>query len=52
MERWTAAEKHFERAIRMNARMGVRPWLAHTAHDYARMIRSAIGPVTQSERSG
>ena len=22
----------------MNARMGARPWLAHTQHDYARML--------------
>jgi hypothetical protein len=29
---------HFEEAVAMNARMGARPWLAHTQHDYARML--------------
>jgi hypothetical protein len=24
----------------MNARMGARPWLAHTANDYARMLHA------------
>jgi DNA-binding SARP family transcriptional activator len=38
MGRWEEAEQHFQRAVEMNARMGARPWLAHTQHDYARML--------------
>jgi class 3 adenylate cyclase/tetratricopeptide (TPR) repeat protein len=34
---WAAAERHFEDALEMNARMGTRPWVAHTQLDYARM---------------
>jgi DNA-binding SARP family transcriptional activator len=36
--RWDEAGMHFEDAVAMNARMGARPWLAHTQHDYARML--------------
>ena len=32
------AARHFEEALRMNDRMGARPWLAHTQEDYARML--------------
>ena len=28
----------------MNARMGARPWLAHTQHDYARMLLARDQP--------
>ena len=28
------AERHFEEALDMNARMGARPWLERTRHDY------------------
>ena len=38
------AERHFEDALAMNARMGARPWLAHTQHDYARMLLARDGP--------
>jgi tetratricopeptide (TPR) repeat protein len=43
--RWEDAARHFESALEMNARMGARPWLAHTQRDYARMLvaRSAPG---------
>jgi DNA-binding SARP family transcriptional activator/tetratricopeptide (TPR) repeat protein len=34
------AELHFEDALEMNAKMGVRPWLAHTEIDYARMLNA------------
>ena len=30
-----AAARHFEDAVDSNRRMGARPWLAHTQHDYA-----------------
>jgi class 3 adenylate cyclase len=38
MKRWEDAEKHFEDALEMNERMGARPWVAHTQHDYADML--------------
>ncbi len=36
--RWDEAVQHFEDALAMNARMGARPWLAHTQHQYATML--------------
>jgi tetratricopeptide (TPR) repeat protein len=38
MGRWSAAVEHFEVALRMNAGMGARPWLAHAQYDYARAL--------------
>jgi DNA-binding SARP family transcriptional activator len=38
------AERHFEEALTMNQGMGARPWLAHTQHDYARMLVSRGAP--------
>jgi tetratricopeptide (TPR) repeat protein len=35
MGRWSEAEEHFEVALRMNAEMAARPWLAHTQYDDA-----------------
>jgi DNA-binding SARP family transcriptional activator len=32
------AARHFEEAMEMNERMGARPWLAYTQHDYARLL--------------
>jgi tetratricopeptide (TPR) repeat protein len=32
------AARHFEDALAMNARMGARPWVARTQHDYGRML--------------
>jgi predicted ATPase/DNA-binding SARP family transcriptional activator len=40
MSRWAEAEHHFEDALAMNSRMGARPWLAHTQHQYALMLRA------------
>jgi DNA-binding SARP family transcriptional activator len=40
---WEQAELHFEDALAANARMGARPWLAHTANDYARMLQARSG---------
>ncbi|MDP2674150.1 MAG: protein kinase [Dehalococcoidia bacterium] len=57
MDRWEEAEKHFEDALEMNGRMGARPYLAHTQHDYASMLlrrgapgdrEKALGLVTQA----
>jgi tetratricopeptide (TPR) repeat protein len=42
--RWDDAARQFEVAIEMNARMGARPWLAHTQHDYARMLLARDAP--------
>jgi len=36
--RWDNAARHFEAALDMNARIGARPWLAHTQEDYGRML--------------
>ncbi|MGH7894877.1 MAG: hypothetical protein ACREQL_09420, partial [Candidatus Binatia bacterium] len=38
LSRYEDAEKHFERALEMNARIRARIWVAHTQHDYARML--------------
>ena len=38
MSRWAAAERHFEAALELNARMEAKPWLAHTQHQYAAML--------------
>ncbi|MEE8346318.1 MAG: protein kinase [Dehalococcoidia bacterium] len=38
MERWDEAARHFEDALGMNARMGARPWVAHTQDEYADML--------------
>jgi tetratricopeptide (TPR) repeat protein len=38
MSHWEDAESHFQEALEMNARLGARPWLAHTQHQYAAML--------------
>jgi hypothetical protein len=38
------AEEHFQHSIALNERMGARPWVAHTEHDYARMLLERDGP--------
>lgn len=35
---WQEAESHFDQALAMNARMGAKPWLAHTQFQYAHML--------------
>jgi tetratricopeptide (TPR) repeat protein len=44
MSRWDDAAQHFEQALVMNQRMGARPWLAHTQHDYAQMLLHRDSP--------
>ena len=44
MQRWDEAAAHFEDALEVNARIGARPWLAHTQLDYAHILRSRNGP--------
>jgi tetratricopeptide (TPR) repeat protein len=38
LSRYDEAERHFEAALEMNARIRARIWVAHTQHDYARML--------------
>ena len=38
MSRWDESARHFEDALDVNSRMGARPWVAHTQHEYARML--------------
>ena len=40
LEEWPAAEAHFERALLLNRQMGANTWAAHTAYQYARMLRA------------
>ena len=47
MGRWEEATRHFEDALSMNARMGARPWLARTQHDYAGMLLNRNAPHDQ-----
>jgi class 3 adenylate cyclase/tetratricopeptide (TPR) repeat protein len=50
MSRWEVAEEHFQDALEMNARIGAKPWLAHTQHEYAAMLlaRGQPGDRTQA----
>ncbi len=38
MSRLDDATKHFEGALKMSAKMGARPWLAQTQHNYAKTL--------------
>jgi hypothetical protein len=44
LSRYDDAERHFEKALEMNARIRARVWVAHTQHDYARMLVARNGP--------
>jgi tetratricopeptide (TPR) repeat protein len=44
MSRWDDAVRHFEDAIAMNARIGARPWLAHSQHRLAAALLAQGGP--------
>jgi hypothetical protein len=44
LSRYDDAERHFEKALEMNARIRARIWVAHTQHDYARMLVARDGP--------
>jgi len=37
------AARHFEAALALNRRMGALTWLAHTAYEYGRLLRSEDG---------
>ena len=49
--RFEDAARHFQEALRMNERMGARPWVAHTQEDLARMLlrRNAQGDREQAK---
>lgn len=40
LQRWEDAERHFEAALAMNARIGAVPWLAITQYNYAAMLHA------------
>jgi tetratricopeptide (TPR) repeat protein len=42
--RYDEAEQHFEAALQLNARIRARIWVAHTQHDYARMLLARGAP--------
>ena len=44
LRRWDDARAHFETALQVNGRMGARPWVAHTQHDYARLLLMRDAP--------
>ena len=44
MQMWDEAERHFEDAIDLNARMGARIWLARTHLSYAQMLCRRMRP--------
>ena len=43
VHRWDEAARHFEDALERNTAMVARPWVAHTQHEYARMLRRRDG---------
>jgi tetratricopeptide (TPR) repeat protein len=47
---WQEAESHFDQALAMNAKMGAKPWLAHTQFQYAHMLleRSTAGDIERA----
>jgi DNA-binding CsgD family transcriptional regulator len=51
MSRWPEAERHFQQALEMDARMGARTWLAHSQHEYAKMLlaRGSSGDLEKAE---
>jgi len=51
MGRWHQAESHFDQALAMNARMGAKPWLAHTQFQFAHMLleRCIAGDVERAK---
>jgi DNA-binding CsgD family transcriptional regulator len=45
---WSRAEEHFERGMALNRSMGATTWLAHTAYEYARFLRTRRGDRSQA----
>jgi len=44
LSQYERAEGHFEQALTMNAQIRAPIWIAHTQHDYARMLLTRAGP--------
>jgi len=44
LQRWNDAVEHFENALETNARIGARPFLARSQHEYARMLIERDAP--------
>jgi len=44
LKRWDDALAHFEDALELSARVGTRPWLARSQHEYARMLIERNNP--------
>jgi tetratricopeptide (TPR) repeat protein len=44
MRRWEDAERHFEDALRTNANLGDKPWLAHTRAQYGAVLLARGAP--------
>jgi len=45
--KWASAEVHFEAALEMDERLQAWPWLAHTKHEFALMLRERGRPGDQ-----
>ncbi|MDO8615442.1 MAG: protein kinase [Dehalococcoidia bacterium] len=52
MSRWEEAERHFEDALEKHAKMGARPYLAHTQREYAEMLLDRGEPGGQEKALG
>src|SRR5262249_12048452 len=50
--RYDDAERHFEKALELNARIRARIWVAHTQHDYARMLVERDRPGDREKAAG
>jgi DNA-binding CsgD family transcriptional regulator len=48
MHHWEEAAGYFDDALEMNARLGAKPWLAHTQHQYALMLLARGQPGDQA----
>jgi tetratricopeptide (TPR) repeat protein len=51
-ERWGEAERHFEEALRANARMGADPWVVRTRTDWADALLRRDGPGDRERARG
>src|SRR5262249_34712269 len=52
MRKWPQAQRHFEDALAMNARIGARAPLAHTQRDYAAMLLARGAPGDRDRAGG
>ena len=51
LERWDDAERHFDKALAMNERIGARPWLVRTRRSYAQMLLDRDDPSRPGDRA-